>query len=164
METGNEALYEVGVLNEKQLKDFAVSLSKDIKGGEIIFLRGELGSGKTSFVKGFAAGFGIDDKTVRSPTFTIVNEYPGETLELIHIDLYRLQSKEEVIELALEDIIDETTVMVVEWPKLCEGLFENNIEILFYHHDKSHREIKINLIDNKTYNNVKNWLKRHVHK
>ncbi len=164
METGNETLYEVGVLNEKQLKDFALSLSKDIKGGEIIFLRGELGSGKTTFVKGFAAGFGIDEKTVRSPTFTIVNEYPGETLEMIHVDLYRLQSKEEVIELALEDIIDETTVMVVEWPKLCEGLFENNIEVFFYHHDKSHREIKFNFIDNRTYNNVRNWLKRHVHK
>ncbi|MFO7883053.1 MAG: tRNA (adenosine(37)-N6)-threonylcarbamoyltransferase complex ATPase subunit type 1 TsaE [Kosmotogaceae bacterium] len=162
MERSHEALHEVGVLDEKQLRDFALSLSKDIKGGEIIFLRGELGSGKTSFVKGFVRGFGIDEKSVRSPTFTIVNEYPGDTLEVIHVDLYRLQSKEEVIELALEDIIDETTAMVVEWPKLCEGLFRNNIEICFYHHDKLHREIKIELLDNKPYKNIKNWLNSHA--
>lgn len=162
MEKSHETMHEVGLLDEKQLKDFALSLSKDIEGGEVIFLRGELGSGKTTFVKGFATGFGIDEKLVRSPTFTIVNEYPGATLELVHIDLYRLRSIEEVIELAIEDIIDETTVMVVEWPELCEKLFKNNIEIFFYHYGETHREIKLKLLDDRTYSNTMNWLKSHV--
>lgn len=155
-------MYEVGLLDEKQLKDFALSLSKDIEGGEVIFLRGELGSGKTTFVKGFATGFGIDERIVRSPTFTIVNEYSGVNLELIHIDLYRLRSMEEVIELAIEDIIDETTVMVVEWPELCEKLFKNNIEIFFYHYDETYRKIRLKLLEDRTYNNTMNWLKSHV--
>lgn len=162
MESSHGAIYEVGLLDEKQLKDFALTLSKDIKGGEIIFLRGELGSGKTTFVKGFARGFGIDEKIVRSPTFTIVNEYPGDTMELVHVDLYRLRTRQEVIELAIEDIIDETTVMVVEWPELCKGLFRNNIELYFYHYDELHREIKLKLLDNRIYSNTRNWLKSHV--
>ncbi|MEA2066379.1 MAG: tRNA (adenosine(37)-N6)-threonylcarbamoyltransferase complex ATPase subunit type 1 TsaE [Thermotogota bacterium] len=162
MERSHETMYEVGLLDEKQLKDFALSLSKDIEGGEVIFLRGELGSGKTTFVKGFATGFGIDERIVRSPTFTIVNEYSGVNLELIHIDLYRLRSMEEVIELAIEDIIDETTVMVVEWPELCEKLFKNNIEIFFYHYDETYRKIRLKLLEDRTYNNTMNWLKSHV--
>jgi tRNA threonylcarbamoyladenosine biosynthesis protein TsaE len=157
-------MHEVGLLDEKQLKDFALSLSKDIEGGEVIFLRGELGSGKTTFVKDFATGFGIDERIVKSPTFTIINEYPGANLELVHIDLYRLRSLEEVIELAIEDIIDETTVMVVEWPKLCEKLFKNDIEIFFYHYDETHREIKLKLLDDRAYSNTMNWLKSHVQK
>jgi tRNA A37 threonylcarbamoyladenosine biosynthesis protein TsaE len=73
-----------------------------------------------------------------------------------------LRSIEEVIELAIEDIIDETTVTVVEWPELCEKLFKNNIEIFFYHYGETHREIKLKLLDDRTYSNTMNWLKSHV--
>ncbi len=76
--------------NEEELLKVAENIGKTIKGKEIICLIGDLGSGKTTFVKGIAKGMGIKEGFyVRSPTFTIVNEYPTEKGKLIHIDLYR---------------------------------------------------------------------------
>lgn len=79
-----------------------------------MLLYGDLGAGKTVFVRGLAAGLGIDPDVVSSPTFTIVQEYRGGRLTLQHIDLYRL-SPAEVADLALEDLIDPGSVLAIEW-------------------------------------------------
>lgn len=83
--------------------------------GTTVLLEGELGAGKTAFVRGIAEGLGLDPALVSSPTFTLVQEYRGAAVTLQHVDLYRL-GPAEVADLALEDLIDDRTVMAVEWP------------------------------------------------
>ncbi len=82
--------------------------------GDIVLLSGQLGAGKTAFVRGLAQGLGVSPDDVSSPTFTIVQEYRGTRARLQHVDLYRL-SPNEVDDLALDDII-EGSVAAVEWP------------------------------------------------
>ncbi|HAV63106.1 MAG TPA: tRNA (adenosine(37)-N6)-threonylcarbamoyltransferase complex ATPase subunit type 1 TsaE [Verrucomicrobiales bacterium] len=83
--------------------------------GWVIGLRGDLGAGKTQFVKGLAAGLGITTR-VHSPTFGIVNEYEGGRLPLFHLDLYRLESAEQIVSAGLEGyLVQPDGVSVVEW-------------------------------------------------
>jgi len=81
--------------------------------GSVVLLDGPLGAGKTAFVRGLAEGLGCNPDDVSSPTFTIVQEYPGRTT-LQHVDLYRLESRE-VADLLLDELLDEA-VLAVEWP------------------------------------------------
>ncbi|MBI3415061.1 MAG: tRNA (adenosine(37)-N6)-threonylcarbamoyltransferase complex ATPase subunit type 1 TsaE [Verrucomicrobia bacterium] len=88
---------------------------REIKAGWVIGLSGDLGAGKTQLVKGFARGLGIKAR-VHSPTFALVNEYTGGRLPLFHLDLYRLDSREQIIAAGLEEyLIQPHGVAVVEW-------------------------------------------------
>jgi len=89
-------------------------LAPTLEPGTVVLLEGDLGAGKTAFVRGLAEGLGIDPAEVSSPTFTIVQEYRGAAVTLQHVDLYRL-SPAEVADLALEDLVDERSVMAIEW-------------------------------------------------
>jgi tRNA threonylcarbamoyladenosine biosynthesis protein TsaE len=91
-------------------------LAPTLEPGTVVLLEGDLGAGKTAFVRGMAEGLGIDPAEVSSPTFTIVQEYRGPRLTLQHVDLYRL-APAEVADLALEDLMDTHTVMAIEWPE-----------------------------------------------
>ena len=91
-----------------------VRLAAALRGGELIGLQGELGSGKTCFVRGLAQGLGIPLHKVRSPTFTLVNEYSGGRLPLYHIDLYRL-APSALDRMALREYLYGDGVCVVEW-------------------------------------------------
>jgi tRNA threonylcarbamoyladenosine biosynthesis protein TsaE len=82
--------------------------------GLVIALSGELGAGKTQLVKGLARGLGIAAR-VHSPTFTLVNEYAGGRLKLFHLDLYRLESRKQVLSAGLEEFFQPDGVAVVEW-------------------------------------------------
>jgi tRNA threonylcarbamoyladenosine biosynthesis protein TsaE len=84
------------------------------KHGFVFALSGELGAGKTQLVKGLARGLGITAR-VHSPTFTLVNEYAGGRLKLFHLDLYRLESREQVLTAGLEEFLQPDGVAVVEW-------------------------------------------------
>ncbi len=90
-------------------------LAGSLAPGTTVLLEGELGAGKTAFVRGLAEGLGLDPAQVSSPTFTIVQEYRGDAVTLQHVDLYRL-TPAEVADLALEDLADDRTVMAIEWP------------------------------------------------
>lgn len=96
-------------------------LAADLKGGEVIELFGDLGSGKTTLVRGFARALGYKGP-VRSPTFTIMNIYPvaHKTIkEIIHLDLYRLGKESEMTALGLEEWLDrKDAVVLIEWPDL----------------------------------------------
>ena len=96
------------------------ALAARLAPGTTVLLFGELGAGKTAFVRGLAEGLGIDPGAVSSPTFTIVQEYRGPALTLQHVDLYRL-SPAEVADLALDDLLDGPTVMAIEWPERLPG-------------------------------------------
>jgi tRNA threonylcarbamoyladenosine biosynthesis protein TsaE len=88
-------------------------LGKSLRPGDIVLLYGDLGAGKTAFVRGLAAGLGLDSEEVTSPTFTLVQEYRGP-VTLQHADLYRL-SPPEVDDLALEELASPDAVLAVEW-------------------------------------------------
>lgn len=84
--------------------------------GFVFALSGELGAGKTQFVKGFARGLGISAR-VHSPTFTLVNEYGGGRLKLFHLDLYRLETRERILSAGVEEFLQPDGVAVIEWPE-----------------------------------------------
>ena len=97
--------------------------------GMVICLEGELGSGKTVFVKGFARGLGIED-VITSPTFTIIKEYNSGEIPLYHMDVYRITGKPE--ELGLNDYFNQDAVSIIEWSDLIkEHLPKERLEIMF---------------------------------
>lgn len=91
-------------------------LADELHGGEVILLEGDLGAGKTTFTKGLARALDIEDE-VTSPTFTILNVYEDGRLKLNHLDMYRVESSEELAELGIEDCFDDESVTVIEWNK-----------------------------------------------
>ena len=87
--------------------------------GLVIALRGDLGAGKTQFVRGLARGLDIDER-VHSPTFTLVNEYGGGRLKLFHLDLYRLETAHQILSAGVEEYLSPDGVAVVEWAERLE--------------------------------------------
>ncbi|MCF7669081.1 MAG: tRNA (adenosine(37)-N6)-threonylcarbamoyltransferase complex ATPase subunit type 1 TsaE [Verrucomicrobia bacterium] len=109
--------------------------------GWVIGLIGDLGAGKTQFVKGLARGLGIN-RRVQSPTFTLINEYHGGRLPLYHIDLYRLDSIEAVIGAGLDAYMQTKGVTVVEWAERCADLLpEHSRHVIFEHYNSEERKI-----------------------
>jgi tRNA threonylcarbamoyladenosine biosynthesis protein TsaE len=94
---------------------FGASWATDLVGGEIFALHGVLGAGKTQLAKGLARGLGYNGD-VTSPTFTIVHEYRGGRLPMYHIDLYRIQSEKEAVDIGLEEYLPGDGVTLIEWP------------------------------------------------
>ena len=89
-------------------------LGRLAEGGWVIALTGELGAGKTQFVRGLARGLGVASR-VHSPTFTLVNEYGGGRLRLFHLDLYRLETREQLLSAGIEEFLQPDGISVVEW-------------------------------------------------
>ena len=87
---------------------------REIPRGLVIALTGDLGAGKTQLVKGLARGLGVAAR-VHSPTFTLVNEYSGGRLKLFHLDLYRLETREQITSAGLEEYLQPDGVAVIEW-------------------------------------------------
>ncbi len=114
-----------------------------LRGNEVIFLSGTLGSGKTCFVRGLARGLGITEPAV-SPTFTLVNEYCGGR-PLCHVDLYRLEHPGEVAALGLEEIAG-ASVVVIEWPeRLPPGFLVPDVSIDFQVTGPSGRRLTVRI-------------------
>jgi tRNA threonylcarbamoyladenosine biosynthesis protein TsaE len=97
-----------------ETEEIASALAAGFRGGEVVLLSGELGAGKTAFVRGLARGIGIDPGEVASPTFVLLTAYPGR-VTLHHADLYRLETKDADRELGLEELPGKAGVLAVEW-------------------------------------------------
>ena len=95
----------------EETKEIAAKLAETIQNGAIIALKGDLGAGKTIFVRGFCAELGVDPDEVNSPTFTIVNEYPNS---IYHIDAYRLENSDPE-DIGIWDYINNGKVTIIEW-------------------------------------------------
>jgi tRNA threonylcarbamoyladenosine biosynthesis protein TsaE len=102
--------------SESETMDFAHRFATSLKKGCVVALQGELGSGKTHFVKGMAQAFGIDQSMVHSPTYSLIHEYDGR-LPLYHFDCYRMESVREALEIGAEEYFYRQGVCVIEWPE-----------------------------------------------
>ncbi len=110
------------VKKESDLDIVAYSIINKLGGAKLILLKGDLGAGKTTFVKHFARALGYKG-VVQSPTYSLLNEYPLPNNKLIyHLDLYRLNSMEEVMEIGIEDCLYDSNFCFVEWYDLILGL------------------------------------------
>ncbi len=115
---------------------------------DLLVLTGELGTGKTVFVRGLARGLGIDEMIVNSPSYTIVNEYPGNR-PMYHFDLYRLGDSSELIEIGWDDYLNKNGLVVVEWGERADEFLPNRYyKITFSMMNEKEREIVISLIIN----------------
>lgn len=113
---------------EADTKNFAKSLAKILKPKDIVVLTGELGSGKTKFVEGFLSYFGLENE-ISSPTFTIVNEYKNNDINIYHFDVYRLADSSEFYEIGGDEYFD-TGICLIEWGELIEDALPLIIFIL----------------------------------
>ena len=102
--------------SEDETRRIAARVAATLHPGVVLLVSGDLGAGKTAFVRGLAEGLGLDADQVTSPTFTLVHEYRGGRLPLIHVDLYRLDSAD-LAEIGLDDDLATAGVVAVEWPE-----------------------------------------------
>lgn len=119
----------------------AKEYAKTVNPGDVICLKGNLGAGKTQFVRGFVQGLGLAGDVVSSPTFTIINEYDGE-LPVYHFDCYRLEHVEEAVEIGSEEYLYGDGVCLIEWPdRISELLPPSSKHVTFSIIGKTEREI-----------------------
>lgn len=109
----------------EETERIGAQLASELPAGSIVAFTGDLGAGKTAFVRGMARGLGIDER-VTSPTFTIVNEYEGGRRPLFHFDLYRLFDADELFDIGWEDYLARGGVCAVEWSEIVDDALDND--------------------------------------
>lgn len=130
---------------EADTKNFAKSLAKILKPKDIVVLTGELGSGKTKFVEGFLSYFGLENE-ISSPTFTIVNEYKNNDINIYHFDVYRLADSSEFYEIGGDEYFD-TGICLIEWGELIEDALPSNYIHITFTKNKNKENSRILNID-----------------
>ena len=115
---------EVRAASAEETREIGEAIASLLRARDAVMLTGELGAGKTTFAQGVARGLGIEEPVV-SPTFTLVKEYSG-ILELAHVDVYRLDRLQDVVDLGLEDLGGGNDVLLVEWGDTIEELLPEN--------------------------------------
>ena len=122
--------------------EIAASFAKTLRPGTVVALTGELGSGKTVFVKGVARALGVNGE-VTSPTFTLINEYSGDC-SVYHMDFYRLNNLAEILELGVEEYLYSGNICLVEWAEKMGSYFPGDaVRVTLRHLKNNHREITI---------------------
>jgi len=142
----------IDISSEETTKELANNFSNYLKGGEIIFLYGEMGVGKTTFVKYLINQFlikkNLQTTEVTSPTFNLLNEYEVDNLIIKHYDLFRLKNESEIKNLDLFDQ-NKNTITLIEWPELIEKEnVKKTIDLFFnYENELNNRSVKIDGLD-----------------
>jgi tRNA threonylcarbamoyladenosine biosynthesis protein TsaE len=111
----DQVVTETVTASEEETMAAGAALAQRLSAGDVLLLHGELGAGKTAFVRGVAQGLGARVDDVSSPTFTLIQEYESGRLTLYHVDLYRLASAE-VDDLGLEELVESGGIVAIEWP------------------------------------------------
>jgi len=120
---------ELSVDRPEDMRALGEGVGSLLDAGDVVSLTGDLGAGKTTLVQGAVRGLGVSDEPVVSPTFTLVRQYHG-TVPIYHLDVYRLDRVQEVIDLGFEEYLDPDGVTFVEWGDAIEGLLpEQYLEI-----------------------------------
>lgn len=117
-------------------------LASFLRAGDVVLLFGELGTGKTAFVRGLARGLGAAPDEVSSPTFTLIQEYRGDRATLFHVDLYRLEPRE-VDDLGLEELVGGDGIVAIEWAERWSGRPDDAIEVTIADRGDDSREISV---------------------
>lgn len=140
-----ELLRELTTHSAEETIAFGRTLSGLLVPPKLVLLRGDLGAGKTTLVKGIAAAFdAASEEDVTSPTFTLIHEYRGPHAKLFHIDLYRIDTPRELDTLALDDLRSEDSIRLVEWgEKFPQLLRERDLEISLEREGESSRRIRL---------------------
>jgi tRNA threonylcarbamoyladenosine biosynthesis protein TsaE len=138
--------YSLKIITEAETSDIALEFSKDLQKGDVVVLNGDLGTGKTFFVKEIGKIFGIN--CVSSPTFALVNEYSGR-IKIYHLDFYRIEKLEEIFDIGFNDYInDNEAIMFIEWGELfSEILPHKRFEVIIKLNEDFSRSFKINRYD-----------------
>lgn len=126
-------------ISESQTMEIGKNLAQTLRGGDIVALHGDLGAGKTTLMKGIAAGLGVT-QDITSPTFTLLNVYQSGKHQVVHIDTYRLKDEKELTAIGAEDFFgDPDTICFIEWPeKLANILKERTVKNISLEHVDAH--------------------------
>ena len=128
--------------SQDETADVGRRLAPALSAGAVLLLVGDLGAGKTALVRGLAEGLGVPPDEVSSPTFTLMQEYRGGRVPLIHVDLYRLNDAREIDELGLEEL-GLNSVLAIEWAEKLPRPIADAIEVRIDHGDGDQRTIRI---------------------
>ena len=135
------SVFEFLSASVEETQAFGESLGRALRAGDVIALYGELGSGKTTLIQGIARGLGRAPETIKSPTFVLLREYPGE-VPLVHLDGYRLAGAPSVAWLDIELLFAPEKITVIEWAERCEGLLpEDRLTIRLQHVSTNRRRL-----------------------
>jgi len=141
----NRGLQEITTHSAEETIAFGRTLAALLVPPKLVLLRGDLGAGKTTLVKGITAAFeAAAEEDVTSPTFTLIHEYRGPKATLYHIDLYRIDTPRELETLALDDLRSETAILLIEWGEKFPWLTaERDVEIAFERKGETDRTIRV---------------------
>ena len=142
--------YEFISKNEADTKQLAKKLAAKLKPKDVVVLTGELGSGKTKFTEGFLSYFGLENE-ISSPTFTIVNEYKKNDLNIYHFDVYRLEDSSEFYEIGGEEYFDKG-ICIIEWGELIKDALPKEYTHITFSRDEKNENIRILNINTKIEN------------
>ena len=136
---------EITTNSAEETISFGRTLAEMLAPPKLVLLRGDLGAGKTTLVKGIAAAFeAAQEEDVTSPTFTLIHEYRGPHANLYHIDLYRIDTQRELDTLALDDLRSENSILLIEWgEKFARFVRERDVEIALERTGESARRIVV---------------------
>lgn len=128
-----------------ETEKIAAEFAHSIHPGTVLFFRGDLGAGKTAFVRGLASGLGIPAEYVSSPTYTFVKEYSGGQMPLIHFDMYRVESYDDLYSIGYFDYADGKNILAVEWSENIEEFLDKPDYTITIIHSKNDNEREISI-------------------
>ncbi|WP_236838819.1 tRNA (adenosine(37)-N6)-threonylcarbamoyltransferase complex ATPase subunit type 1 TsaE [Caldalkalibacillus salinus] len=153
-----ENMYQLESHSAQQTEQLALALTALLQGGDVITLSGDLGAGKTTLTQGIGKGLGVK-RHVNSPTFTLVKEYQGETYDLYHMDMYRIE--DELEEFGLEEYIHSGNgIVVIEWPqKIAAQLPAERLHIEIKKSGEDSRVLQVTPYGDRYHNIAEEWVK-----
>lgn len=135
----------VSTHSAEQTQRLGEALAQVLQPGDVIWLRGELGAGKTTLAQGIARGLGVSEPVI-SPTFTLIREHRGR-LPFFHADAYRLEGTEQAADLGLQEYFERGGVFAIEWPEhIADALPEERLEVLLENGADEHRRVTITAV------------------
>lgn len=154
--------FKIILNNESETIKFGKNLASILTSHDILLLSGDLGSGKTKLTQGILSYFGLENE-ISSPTFTIVNEYHSEKINIYHFDVYRLSDSSEFLEIGGEEYFDRG-LCIIEWGEMIEDVLPSDYIHITFERDfnnENKRILKCTIYGNKGVNNFENFINRY---